>query len=67
MVQLISGPSAGYTTSYVQREREREREREEEKDLFLFYDALNTYYLQVYVIRHLVKDYWNEKRATFYN
>ena len=38
------------------RERERERERERDRNV-LFNDALNTFYLRLYGIRHMVKDH----------
>ena len=39
-----------------ERETEREREREKEGNV-LFNDALNTFYLRLYGVRHMVKDH----------
>ena len=41
---------------YVNRERERERD-------VLFNDALNTFYLQLYGIRHMVKDHSDSEKG----
>ena len=50
------------------REREREREREErerreKRENILFKYALNTFYLWLYGIRHMVKDYSDSERG----
>ena len=42
--------------------REREREREEGRDV-LFNDALNTFYLRLYGVRHMVKDHSDSKKG----
>ena len=45
------------------RESERERERERKKGRnVLFNDALNTFYLLLYGIRHMVKDHSDSER-----
>ena len=52
-------------TSFVHqlvRENERERERERERDV-LFNDALNTFYLRLYGVRHMVKDHSDSERG----
>ena len=33
------------------------------KDMFLFNDALNTFYLQLYGVRHMVKDHSNREKG----
>ena len=43
-----------------QRERERERERERSG---LFNDALNTFYLRLYGVRHMVKDHSDSEKG----
>ena len=42
----------GYSVFHPERERERERERD-----VLFNDALNTFYLRLHGVRHMVKDH----------
>ena len=42
--------------------RERERERERERDV-LFNDALNTFYLRLYGVRHMVKDHSDSEKG----
>ena len=44
-----------------ERERDRERERERERDV-LFKDALNTFYLRLYGVRHMVKDHSDSEK-----
>ena len=39
----------------------RERERERERDV-LFNDALNTFYLRLYGVRHMVKDHSDSEK-----
>ena len=47
-----------------ERERERERERGGEKERnVLFNDALNTFYLRLYGIRHMVKDHSDSEKG----
>ena len=41
---------------------EREREREKERH-FLFNDALNTFYLRLYGVRHMVKDHSDSEKG----
>ena len=41
---------------------ERERERERERDV-LFNDALNTFYLRLYGVRHMVKDHSDSEKG----
>ena len=41
---------------------DRERERERERDV-LFNDALNTFYLRLYGVRHIVKDNSNSEKG----
>ena len=43
-------------------ERERERERERKKNV-LFNDALNTFYLRLYCVRHMVKDHSDSEKG----
>ena len=43
---------------YFERERERERERN-----VLFNDALNTFYLRLYGVRHMVKDHSDSEKG----
>ena len=43
-------------------DRERERERERERNV-LFNDALNTFYLQLYGFRHMVKDHSDSEKG----
>ena len=43
-------------------EREREIERERERDV-LFNDALNTFYLRLYGVRHMVKDHSDSEKG----
>ena len=43
-------------------QRERERERERERDL-LFNDALNTFYLRLYGVRHMVKNHSDSEKG----
>ena len=40
----------------------RERERERERNV-LFNDALNTFYLRLYSVRHMVKDHSDSERG----
>ena len=40
----------------------RERERERERDV-LFNDALNTFYLRLYGVRHMVKDHSDSEKG----
>ena len=42
--------------------RERERERERERNV-LFNDALNTFYLRLYGVRHMVKDHSDSEKG----
>ena len=42
---------------------EREREREREREMFLFNDALNTFYLRLYGVRHMVKDHSDTEKG----
>ena len=44
------------------KEEERERERERERNV-LFNDALNTFYLRLYGVRHMVKDHSDSERG----
>ena len=48
-------------TGKREREREREREIERERDV-LFNDALNTFYLRLYGVRHIVKDHSDSEK-----
>ena len=48
---------------HSQRERERERERERNERNVLFNDAVNTFYLRLYGVRHMVK---REREKLFY-
>ena len=50
------------TILIVRKEREREREREREINV-LFNDALNTFYLRLYGVRHMVKDHSGSKKG----
>ena len=43
-------------------QRERERERERERDV-LFNDALNTFYLRLYGVSHMVKDHSDSEKG----
>ena len=45
-----------------QRETERERERERERNI-LFNDTLNTFYLRLYGVRHMVKDHSDSEKG----
>ena len=45
-----------------ERERDRERERERERNV-LFNDALNTFYLRLYGVRHMVKDHSESEKG----
>ena len=45
---------------FLMREREREREREIE---ILVNDALNTFYLRFYGVRHMVKDHSDSEKG----
>ena len=45
----------------TERERERERERDREREV-LFNDALNTFYLRLYGVRHMVKDHSDSEK-----
>ena len=45
-----------------ERERDRERERERERNV-LFNDTLNTFYLQLYGVRHMVKDHSDSEKG----
>ena len=45
-----------------ERARERERERERERNV-LFNDALNTFYLRLYGVRHMVKDHSDSEKG----
>ena len=45
-----------------EREIERERERERERNV-LFNDALNTFYLRLYGVRHMVKDHSDSEKG----
>ena len=45
-----------------ERERERKRKRERERDV-LFNDALNTFYLRLYGVRHMVKDHSDSEKG----
>ena len=45
--------------SYSEKKRQRERERE----MFLFNDALNTFYLRLYGVRHMVKDHSDSEKG----
>ena len=44
-------------------ERERERERERKEGNVLFNDALNSFYLRLYGIRHMVKDHSDSEKG----
>ena len=50
---------------YISREREREEERGgmERKGNVLFNDALNTFYLRLYGVRHMVKDHSDSEKG----
>ena len=50
-----------YRTTQIARE-ERERERERERNV-LFNDALNTFYLRLYGVRHTVKDHSDSEKG----
>ena len=58
-----------YIYIYIEREREREREREIEREEgrkegnVLFNDALNTFYLRLYGVRHMVKDHSDSEKG----
>ena len=59
-----------YIYIYIERERERERERvrerEREREIernVLFNDALNTFYLRLNGIRHMVKDHSDSEKG----
>ena len=45
-----------------ERETERERERERERNV-LFNDDLNTFYLRLYGVRHMVKDHSDSEKG----
>ena len=45
-----------------EKQDERERERERERDV-LFNDALNTFYLRLYGVRHMVKDHSDSEKG----
>ena len=45
-----------------ERKRERERERERERNV-LFNDALNTFYLRLYGVRHMVKNHSDSEKG----
>ena len=64
-------PSVAYQCGLLSKEdlqgrlieqRERERERERERDV-LFNDALNTFYLRLYGVRHMVKDHSDSEKG----
>ena len=38
-------------------------EREREREMFYFNDALNTFYLRLYGVRHMVKDHSDRERG----
>ena len=47
-----------------ERERERERDREREIEIYvLFNDALNTFYLRLYGVRHMVKGHSDSEKG----
>ena len=48
-------------TILIVRKRERERERERERAV-LFNDALNTFYVRLYGVRHMVKDHSDSEK-----
>ena len=56
---LVSLNSILFLTLF-ERERERERERE---NFFLFNDTLNTFYLRLYGVRHMVKDHSDSEKG----
>ena len=37
--------------------------RKKERNVFLFNDALNTFYLRLYGVRHMVKDYSDSEKG----
>ena len=39
------------------------RERERERNNVLFNDALNTFYLRLYGVRHMVKDHYDSEKG----
>ena len=45
-----------------ERERKRERERERERNV-LFNNTLNTFYLRLYGVRHMVKDHSDSEKG----
>ena len=45
-----------------EREKERERERERERDV-LFNDPLNTFYLRLYGVKHMVKNHSDSEKG----
>ena len=47
---------------YVSCQETRERERERERNV-LFNDALNTFYLRLYGVRHMVKDHSDSEKG----
>ena len=47
-----------YSKMHITREREREKERERERN-----DALNTFYLRLYGVRHMVKDHSDSEKG----
>ena len=51
-----------YLTTHSDINRERERERERERNV-LFNDALNTFYLLLYGVRHMVKDHSDSEKG----
>ena len=55
--ELISLPNTPDTQRYP-KQRERERERN-----VLFNDALNTFYLRLYGVRHIVKDHSDSEKG----
>ena len=49
-----------HSTHFIYGYRERERERERN---VLFNDALNTFYLRLYGVRHMVKDHSDSEKG----
>ena len=58
---VVVGVSSHYYRDYVVSEEERKKRRKE--GIVLFNDALNTFYLRLYGVRHMVKDHSDSERG----
>ena len=61
--KVREGGELGDREEGKQRNGEGEKVREERKEIFLFNDALNTFYLRLHGVTHMVKDHSDRVRG----